>query len=410
MMAEDFHDVNYDETKVPKYELPSLLKKADGSFVKNSFEWVNFQRRFLRKTLEECLYGPVPPRPISMHAEVLSRRRKMLGGIAERKLVRLYFRGITDSTRILDLLVYLPAKRKGPAPVFAGLNFKGNHSITPEQDIPLPEFWVCNDEKCRIENNHTNESVRGANLYRWCPELIIRRGYALVTACYCQLYPDHLLGGLDSIYKLFLTRDELLGRQHNLPAISAWAWGLSRIMDYIETDPDLDAAHTAVIGHSRLGKTALWAGANDVRFRLVVSNDSGCGGAALSRRCFGETLGGMKDVFPYWFCRGMDKYAYRSGAMPYDQHTLLALTAPRPLYVASASEDLWADPRGEFLGLKAANPAYALFGSAGLPAEEMPPIGVSVQGDCGYHLRFGPHDLREEDWTHYLDFADRFRG
>jgi hypothetical protein len=189
-------------------------------------------------------------------------------------------------------------------------------------------------------------------------------------------------------------------------AIAAWAWGLSRAMDYIETVSSIDSKKVIVMGHSRLGKTALWAGATDKRFAMVISNNSGCGGAALSKRVFGETVGSINVSFPYWFCKNFNKYNEKEELLPVDQHQLLSLIAPRPLYVASGEEDLWADPKGEFLSCVGASPVYVLLGEKGFPASEMPSANSPVVGSIGYHVRSGGHDITLYDWQQYLDFAD----
>ncbi|WP_148080384.1 glucuronyl esterase domain-containing protein [Roseimaritima ulvae] len=191
--------------------------------------------------------------------------------------------------------------------------------------------------------------------------------------------------------------------------LQPWAWGLSTVRAWLEEQPDalVDAKRIAVIGHSRLGKTALWAGAQDENFAMVISNDSGCGGAALYRRCYGERIHHMIKPIGYWFCRDHAKFIGRESELPVDQHMLLALVAPRPLYVASAEEDRWADPKGEFLAAKHASPVYQWLGEQGLPADQMPAVDQPVAGRVGYHVRTGKHDVTRFDWQQYLDFADK---
>lgn len=397
---------NYDEAKVPAYTLPDVLLRTDGLKVKDAQGWTDVRRPELVKLFEEHVYGRAPRRkPPGLKFEVTSTEKRALDGLATRKEVTVHFTEAADGPK-MHLLLYLPNSEKQPVPAFLGLNFQGNHSIHPDPGITLSKSWMRPGGK-GVKDDHATEESRGAAASRWPVEKILSYGYALATVYYGDIEPDHAEGWKTGVRAALSPAGAATEWQtDDWGAIGAWAWGLSRALDYLETDSQVDAKRVAVLGHSRLGKTSLWAGAKDERFAIVISNNSGCGGAALSRRQFGETVERINTSFPHWFCGEFKKYNGKEGSLPVDQHELIALMAPRPVYVASAEKDQWADPRGEFLSAKHAEPVYRLFGKAGLGVEDMPGIDQPVGSFIGYHIRTGEHDVKPFDWEQYLIFAD----
>ncbi|MBA4150352.1 MAG: acetylxylan esterase [Verrucomicrobia bacterium] len=401
---------NYDESKVSEYSLPNPLVTLDGKQVANSKTWQKQRRPEILKLFETEVYGRAPQKKLKTRFEVTSVDKQALDGTATRKEVSVHFSGNGLKQR-MDILIYLPNKTKGPAPLFLGLNFYGNHTAHVDPGITLSTNWMRRNPDKGIVNNRATEESRGTSAKRWPVETLLQRGYGLATIYYGDIVPDDSANGLPrGIHRLFSNHVSPAPGSEEWGAISAWAWGLSRAMDYFERDKAIDPKRVVVMGHSRLGKTALWTGALDPRFAVVISNNSGCGGASLSRRIFGETVLRINTSFPHWFSGNFKKYSDNENHLPVDQHMLIALIAPRPVYVASAEDDLWADPRGEFLSAQHAEPVYALFGKPGVGVEEMPALNQPTGHSIGYHFRTGKHDVTDFDWEQYLAFADRHFG
>ena len=305
-------------------------------------------------------------------------------------------------------ILYVYPNDKKNIPVFAGLNFGGNHTIDTLSKITMHNAWIENSKSRKITENISTDESRGVSSSRWPLATIIKHGYGVATVYYGEFDPDFDDGFQNGFHPLFAPEDQKRTK-HSPGSISMWAKGMSLIADYLMSDSIADPTRIIAIGHSRLGKTALWCGANDERFSAVISNNSGCGGAALSRREFGETVERINTVFPHWFCEQFKKYNRKVSRLPVDQHMLLALMAPRPVYVASASKDQWADPNGEFLSLKSALPVYELTSGykTSFP-DELPPPNKPIHEKTGYHLRTGKHDLTEYDWIMYINWANKW--
>lgn len=394
-----------DEAKVPEYKIPDVLTRFNGGKVKTAKDWYKKQRPEILQKFTDEVYGKVPGQLGIYDVKVWETSPDALNGSAVRKQLSLFFKK-GDKNLEVNVLMYLP-KSQQKVPVFLAYNFSGNHAVYNDPNIRLTESWVNNDPSVGIINNQVTEQSRATASSRWPVEEIIKSGCGLVTLYYGDVDPDKD-DFSDGIEPFFYQENQTHPKFDEWGSIAAWAWGLSRVMDYLEKDDLVDAKKVAVLGHSRLGKTALWAGATDLRFAMVVSNESGCGGAALSKRIFGETVQIINTSFPHWFCGNFKKYNDNEADLPVDQHMLLALIAPRPLYVASAEGDKWADPRGEFLAAKYASAVYELLGMEGLPVKEMPEVNHPVMGTIGYHIRSGKHDLTLYDWQQYIRFADKF--
>jgi hypothetical protein len=424
----------YDEAKIPKFELTNPLKTNDGRTVDTPKLWNEVRRPELLKLFEEQMFGKATRFEKGGKAIPYMQCFHRNGGLAlNDKVARHQFQivfsadALVDDTafttivrnnidndgtfprfHVVDLLVYLPIIRDPakPIPLFLGLNFHGNHTVATDPGIRLGTVWK------NGKPEPAKEEERGSSASRWQVERIVERGYAVATAYYQDIEPDFNDGIKYGVRRFHYAENEE-PKPEEANTIATWTWGLGQILEailakHINVTLNIDPKKIAVIGHSRLGKTALWAGATNPEFALVISNDSGCGGAAHSRREFGETVHRINTSFPHWFCGNFKKYNHDVNSLPFDQHELIALIAPRPVYIASAVEDQWADPKGEFLSALYADPVYKLLGTDGIAGvTEMPPIDTPVGGTIGYHIRTGEHDVTEYDWEQYLNFADK---
>lgn len=396
--------VNQDESKVPPYKLPDPLVCADGSVVKTAADWKTKGRPETLALIEREMFGKAPPLP-PLFFKVDEAPSPALGGKVLRKQVSISLNGKPDGPA-MDMLLYVPAEAKGPVPVVFGLNFNGNQGASKDPGIRLCRSWLRNSKEAGIVDNHATEASRGCEEGRWQVEYAAGRGYAVATICYCDIDPDFDDKWKNGVHALY-PEIEASRTGATWGTIAAWAWGMRLGLNYLEKETAVDAKRVICQGHSRLGKTALWAGATDERFAIVISNDSGAGGAALNKRIFGETVAKLNSAFPHWFCGNFTKYSDKEADLPFDSHQIIALSAPRPVLITSATQDLWADPKGEFLGGLGADPVYKLFGASGMEATEQPPPDKLSSGTIGYLLRSGAHDVTLADWTAYLDFADK---
>ncbi len=392
---------NYDESKVGTYTLPDPLVMNNGQRVRSAKEWTTRRRPEILELFATNVYGHSPQAPKETKYEIFDVDEHALGGKAIRKQITVYLTTEKNGPKE-DVLLYLPAGSKQPVPAILALNFMGNQAVIADPGVKLATIW---NPKTH-EPQQATEASRGHET-NFQVEKILARGYAFATLCYQDIEPDFKGGYAHSVRAVLSTTKETEPATGGWGAIGAWSYGLSRAMDYLEKESSIDAKRVAVMGHSRLGKAVLWAGANDERFAMVLASCSGEGGASLARRSYGETIQNLVGAFPYWFDLNFQKYAGHADQLPVDAHELIALSAPRPIYITGAEEDRWADPKGEFLACVAAGPVYRLLGAKDLGTDQMPALNKPIMQTIGYHYRTGKHEVTAFDWDQFLAFADR---
>ena len=367
---------NYDEAKVPPYKLPEVLKTAVNKKVNNKLTWEKVRRPEILKLFEDNIYGQMPASYNSIKYSIVNSDAAAMNGKALLKQVLIEVFNNNRSVQI-NLVLFVPNNKTKPVPAFLLINNRGKEN-TDAARTTKSDFWPA--------------------------EILIDSGYAIAAFHVSDLAPDDKETFMNGVLQLYPTQ---LNADNGMRAIGAWAWGASRVMDYFEKDADIDSKKIAVVGHSRGGKASLWAAAQDPRFSICVTNCSGNTGAALARRQFGERIKKINTSFPHWFNTNYKKFNDREDALPIDQHMLIALVAPRPVYATNASKDLWADPKGTFLSLKNAEKVYALYGlKSNLPLNPPAINKAIIQSPIAYHNREGEHNLTAFDWVNFIKFAN----
>jgi len=381
--------------------LPDPLKMWDGRPVATPQEWFHKRVPELKVLFQHYMYGSIPP-PMPVRAKELYRDPQAFAGRGTLREVALQI-GEKDVSLTVHVLLAIPNQRTGKVPVFVGMNFGGNHTLVDDPNIRIPTVWMY-PNRVGVVNNRATEAGRGREKNVWNLDLVVSRGYAVATFYNGEIQPDHPDASEGLLAQLFRNRAR---GPADTATIAAWAWGIHRVVDYLVTVPELDARRIAVVGHSRLGKTALLAGAFDERLALVIPHQAGCGGTAPSRGTVGESVQAINDRFPHWFNGHFKQFSRAPQKLPFDQHCLIALCAPRPVLLTNAVEDTWANPAGQFDMLVAADPVYRFLGVEGLAARQMPPPGKLVDSRLGYFIRPGKHSMTREDWEIFLAFADK---
>jgi len=389
--------VNYDEALVGTYTLPDPLKLSNGKPVGDAKTWLQKRRPEILRLFEENQFGRTPGRPKDMSFDVFDKGTTALQDTAIRRQVTIYFSKDKNGPK-MDLLVYLPAAARKPVPLLLNLSFSANSSVVSDPGIKPGEVWGRDKKRGPVPAI--------TNVGRIDVAKILAAGFGFATVYYGDIDPDFDGGIPYGVRSLYLKPGQTTPAPDEWGAISAWAWGLSRALDYLETDKGVDAKLVAIFGISRLGKTVLWAGAHDPRFALVIASCSGEGGAAISRRNYGETVKHLvaPTRYPYQFAANYQKEADHLEQRPFDAHMLVSLIAPRPLLMQTGDTDYWSDPKGEFLAAVAAEPVYKLLGRQALGTDQMPAAGQPILHDLGYYMHSGGHGTVPTDWDQFVAF------
>ena len=389
---------NYDEEKVGTYTLPDPLVLNNGKRVMDAKTWVAKRRPEIVAMFEEQQFGRAPGRPVDERFEVLDKGTVALGGKAIRKQIAIHL--VKDpGAPVIHLLVYTPVGAKKPVPVLLNINFGAPSAAVDDPGILPDKVW---DAKTHARV----PAAQGRPMPKLNVEALLNAKMGVATFYYGDLVPDDSEGFPESIQRWFLKPGQTMPGPGEWGTIAAWAWGMSRAEDYLETDKDVDAKRVAIHGISRLGKTVMWAGAHDQRFAAVIESCSGEGGSALSRRDYGETVAHLTAPgrYGYQFAGNYAQYGKHVDQMPMDAHMLIALVAPRPLLLQTGNTDFWSDPKGEFLAAVAAGPVYRLLGKVPLDTDVWPGANQPVLHDLGYFMHDGGHGMIDSDWEVYVRF------
>lgn len=389
--------VNYDEALVGSYSLPDALTLANGKPVKDAKTWTDKRRPEIVRLFEENEYGRAPGRPAGMTFDVFDKGTPAFDGKGIRKQVTVYFSADKNGPK-MDLLVYVPAGAAKPAPLLLNIGFSANSTTVADPGVKPGEVWGRDKKRA--------PAPAGSTFGRINVPRLLEAGFGFATVYYGDIDPDFLGGVPLGVRALYLKPGQTEPAPDEWGAIAAWGWGLSRALDYLETDPAVNAKRVAIMGVSRLGKTVMWAGAHDPRFAMVIASCSGEGGAALSRRNYGETIAHLTAPtrYPYQFCANYGKFASHVDQFPVDANLLVALMAPRPVLLQTGNQDFWSDPKGEFLAAVAAGPVYRLFGKQGLDTDEWPAAGTPILHTIGYFMHDGGHGTIPSDWDVFLKY------